>query len=55
MFSKTVLWITPMLTSALPWPTSRSKQKKINSNVMHSIADDLLDATRVLFSTAQLC
>jgi hypothetical protein len=52
---KTILWVMPMPTSTLPWPTSRSKQKEISSNVVHSIAADPLDAIRVLSSMAQLC
>jgi len=55
MFCKTILWVMPMTTSTLSWLTSWSNQKKTSSNVVHSIAIDLLVATRVLFSTAQLC
>jgi hypothetical protein len=44
MAYKAILWITPLPTSTPPSPINRSKQKKISSNVMHSIAGDLLDA-----------
>jgi hypothetical protein len=54
MFRKAILWVTPMPTSTLPWPTSRSRRKETSSNVVHSIVGGLLDGIRVLFSITQL-
>jgi hypothetical protein len=52
---KTILLVMPVPTSTLPWSTSRSKQKEISSDVVHSIAGDLLNAIRVPSSMTQLC
>jgi hypothetical protein len=55
MACKAILWTTPVPTPTPHPPTIRPKQKKISCNAKHSIVGDLLIATRVLFSTAQLC
>jgi hypothetical protein len=44
MFCRTSLRVTPMPTSTLPSPTSRSKQKAIRSNEVQTIFGDLFDA-----------